>query len=511
VTSFIPTFFARRSGYEWEKDFPIHLQASQGDGTSTFILEFELDQEEIVAFRDEIKSSLNGTLPIQLAFGRNTVRVSVLKRGPGARRLSQKSNQIAYFVAQRIEFEYIQAIRTAKSAQSVVDSMIENELASVESAPEYKEALEKIQKLQQPVLDALSKSIRKTLVSFLPAIKNVQFQITEEQRFAALRRSAKMIVDDGTPTELMYKGDGVQSLAAIALMRYASESSSKEKNLVIAIEEPESHLHPSAMQALRTVFHELAAQYQVVLTTHSPLFVDRANVQSNILVNKNKAVPAKSIEQIRSILGVRVADNLRHAELVLVVEGEDDRIALNALLRDADHSIGDALNSGRMAFETLNGGTNLSYVVGLVKDALLCSCHCFLDDDDCGRKSFQKAKAEGLVEIGDVNFASVLGKTEAELEDLYKLTFYKNILWNVYKVSVDSPKFNTKKRWSDRMREGFKSAGKPWDDTVKADVKAKVARLVASDPENALNPHTRSAFDSLVHNLTARLQEVTSN
>jgi putative ATP-dependent endonuclease of OLD family len=504
----VPRFFLHRSGYDWQKDFPIHLQHSSPDGKSVFVLEFELDDDEVEEFRQEIKSNLNGTLPIQFAFGRTRVEVTVHKKGPGAKKLSQKSSQIAYFVARRIEFEYIPAIRTAKSAQRVVNSLIEKELASVESAPEYKEALTKIQELQQPVLDALSKSIRTTLVGFLPAIKNVEFEITSEQRFAALRRSARMIVDDGTPTELEYKGDGVQSLAAIALMRHASESGSKGKNFVIAVEEPESHLHPSAMHALRGVLRELAEKYQVVITTHSPLFVDRTNISSNVLVNKNKAMPAKSIEQIRSILGVRVSDNLRHAELVLVVEGDDDRIALNALLRAHDSMLQESINNGRLAIETLSGGTNLSYVLGLVKDALLCACHCFLDDDDCGRKSFQKANAEGLVEVKDVNFASVLGMKESELEDLYDLPFYKGLIWNTYKVPLDSPRFGGKKKWSDRMADVFKAAGKPWNDAVKADVKARVANLVASDSANALNQHKRAPFESLAASLIARLQEL---
>src|SRR5437899_9145689 len=152
-----PHFFFHRSGYRWDKDFPIHLQRSEREGRSIFILEFELDQAEIDAFREEIRSNLNGTLPIQFTFGRNTVEVTVHKRGPGAKKLSQKSGQIARFVAQRIEFEYIQAIRTATSAQRVVNSLIEKELASVESRSEYQQALDKIRELQQPVLDSLSK------------------------------------------------------------------------------------------------------------------------------------------------------------------------------------------------------------------------------------------------------------------------------------------------------------------------------------------------------------------
>ena len=503
-----PNFFFHESRYRWEKDFPIHLQRTQKEGRSIFVLEFELDEAEIDAFRQEIRSNLNGTLPIQFAFGRTSVEVTVHKRGPGAKKLSQKSGHIARFVAKRIEFEYIKAIRTATSAQRVVDSLMEKELASVESRPEYQQALDKIRELQQPVLDSLSKSIRGTLVGFLPAIKDVQFEIATARRFEALRRSAKMIVNDGTPTELEYKGDGVQSLAAIALMRHASETGSTGKNFVIAVEEPESHLHPSAMHALRKVFHELAQKYQVVITTHSPLFVDRTNVSSNILVNKNKAAPATSIEQIRSLLGVRVADNLRHAELVLVVEGDDDRIALNSLLRDSNAILVEALNNGRLAIETLNGGTNLSYVLGLVKDALLCTCHCFLDSDDCGRRSFAKARTDGFVDTPDGTFASVLGMKESELEDLYDPNFYKPLILNQYRVAVDSPQFKGKRKWSDRMANVFTANGRHWDDHIKAEVKMKIANLVASDPKNALHHQRRGPFDSLVQTLVAQLGDV---
>ena len=461
---------------------------------------------ELDDFKRQIKSNLKETLPIQLAIGAKGVAFAVHKKGPGSKKLSQKANAIAYFVAERIEFEYIEAIRTAASAQKVIDSLVEKELGTIESAPAYQSALAKVQELQQPVLDALSNNIKRTMVNFLPAIKNVRMEITAEQRFAALRRSAKMVIDDGTPTQLQYKGDGVQSLAALALLRHASESSSQGKNFVIAVEEPESHLHPSAMHGLRSVLQELAEKYQIVITTHSPLFVDRTNIHANILVNKNKAVPAESIEQIRSILGVRASDNLRLAELVLIVEGDDDRVSIRALLREISPTLKESIDNGRLAFETLGGGSNLSYVIGLVRDALLCNTHCFLDDDECGRNSYKKAKAEGLVGVGDVNLASVLGMQNAELEDLYEVTFYKDLLWNEFKVAVDNPKFKSnKKKWSDRLKEVFKVSGKPWDDVIEADVKVKVAALVASNPKSALNSTKKTVITNLSQALEARL------
>ena len=178
-----------------------------------------------------------------------------------------------------------------------------------------------IKKVQEPLLASLSMSIKETLVKFLPAIVDVSFDVTPERRLSALRRSAKMIIDDGTPTSLEYKGDGVQSLAALALMRHGSESGSTGKNFIIAVEEPESHLHPYAMHELKKVLQELAERHQIVCTIHSPIFVDRSNVTSNIIVQNGRAKAAKSIEEIRNILGVKASDNLRHAELVLIVEG----------------------------------------------------------------------------------------------------------------------------------------------------------------------------------------------
>lgn len=493
--------------YDWEEDFPINLQSTRPDGVSTFSLEFELDDDEIEAFRSEVHSNLNGTLPIQLELGRNSVTFTVPKKGPGGRKLSEKASLIANFVAQRIEFEYIPAIRTAESSERVVNSLVGKELASLEELPEYKEAMTKIKELQQPVLDKLSESVQSTMVGFLPAIRSVRFEIAEEQRALALRRSSRIIVDDGTPTDLEHKGDGVQSLAALALMRHASEIGSKGKSFVIAIEEPESHLHPSAIHVLRKVINELGQKYQVVITTHSPLFVDRLNIPSNILVNHNRAVPAKSVDQIRSILGVRASDNLRHAELVLVVEGDEDKAAIRALMRIYSPQLAGAIDSGKLAFETLAGGTNLSYVIGLLRDALLCGFHCFLDNDDCGRKSYEKARLEGLVDVGDVNFAGVPGMNDSEMEDLYDLAFYKDLIWNQYKVSLEAnAKFKTnKKKWSDRVGDVFKTSGKAWDASVEEGIKAKLADLVAANPTAALHAQKRGVIDNLAQTLLDKL------
>jgi putative ATP-dependent endonuclease of OLD family len=99
---------------------------------------------------------------------------------------------------------------------------------------------------------------------------------------------------------LARKGDGVQSLAALSLMRQVSDAA-PGRQLILAIEEPESHLHPTAIHQLKAVLAAIARTSQVIMTTHCPLFVDRTNVKSNIVVHNRRAVPAKSVREMRDV------------------------------------------------------------------------------------------------------------------------------------------------------------------------------------------------------------------
>lgn len=491
--------------YDWDTDFPIHLQEKKPNGRSIIHLDFRPTQEELQAFRQAIGSRLKESLPLKISFGPREYSVSVHKKGPGAAALTRKSARIARFVAQRLEFEHIPAVRTAGSAQEIVSALVGRELSKLEDNQEYTEALQKIEDLQQPTLNQLSASIKQTLVKFLPKVADVTVQIPSTSRYRAMRQLCEVTVDDGTATLLEYKGDGVQSLAALAMMRHAAETAARGRQLVIAIEEPESHLHSSAVHEIRDVLRELSTKHQVVVTTHNPLFVDRVHPSANILVSQRKARPAKSIKEIREILGVRAADNLLHAELVLVAEGEDDCRALYALLRHCSPQLGTALESGVLAIDSLNGASNLAYKLGSLR-AAICSTHSVIDDDKAGHCGYQRAEAEGLITLAECNFITCPGRKEAELEDLYDPSLYTGLLKNKYGV-MPASEGKSSPKWSDRMAGVFKRQGKPWTDKVKREVKFAIAGKVTTDPATALLASCRASFDSLATTLERRLNE----
>jgi hypothetical protein len=293
-------------------------------------------------------------------------------------------------------------------------------------------------------------------------------------------------------------------------MRHSSESGASGKHLILAIEEPESHLHPFAIHQLRAVLAEIAGKHQVIMTTHCPLFVDRTSIKSNIIVHKNKAVPARDVRQIRSILGVRAADNLQNAELVLLLEGEEDRKVLVALLRHHSPVLLAAIEQRALGFDSLMGGSNLSYKLTQLREAM-CMAHCFLDHDKCGLDAQKRAELDGLITLVDVTLATCDGMAESEIEDLYNDDLYAAMLLNKYGVSTASPRFKGNRKWSDRLRETFKHQGKPWSDVMEMRVKADIAELVEVNPGTALNPHRRAPFDALINALQTKLNAIAAS
>jgi len=493
--------------YDWHRDYPISLQRTCPSGESIFSLEFRLNSSEIQEFKKEVKSDLNGTLPIQLSLGLYEPKFRVRKKGFGGKALSKKDDSIAQFISKRVNIAYIPSIRTSEQSNEIINAIVEKELEAVENDPGFREALEAAARIQAPVLEKISKSVTHTLKDFLPTVRTVKILLPKEARYRAMRGSCEIIIDDGTPTSLGRKGDGVQSLAALALMRHTSETGALGRHLILAIEEPESHLHPSAIHQLRTVLSEIAKAHQVIMTTHCPLLVARNDIRSNIIVDRNKATTAKDIARIRDMLGVRAADNLRHAELILYVEGEEDKRVIQSLIIHYSPTIAAATRGQILMIESLQGGTNLGYKVSQAITAL-CSFHCFLDNDNAANIAVQKAIKENLLTIADINLSVCIGMKESEIEDLYNLEIYSEHVLGEYGVNLNVSSFKKNKKWSDRIKELFRNQGKPFNDDIKSKLKAEIAGIVLRNPAAALNPHKRSSFDALVKGLEVKLAKL---
>src|SRR5450432_2473797 len=89
------------------------------------------------------------------------------------------------------------------------------------------------------------------------------------------------------------KGSGVQGASIIHMLRILRNTAPRgnfQKRLFLwNIEEPETFLHPTAQRKLADLLRDQSKNTQILLTTHSPIFVDRRNARSNVLFRREQA------------------------------------------------------------------------------------------------------------------------------------------------------------------------------------------------------------------------------
>lgn len=467
--------------YRWERDYPKNLQVGgkrkKSDRVTTFILRFKLDMEEIESFRKEIGNNLNGELPIEIKIGPTDLpAIKVVKKGKGSKSLNAKSKKIATYISKLISYNSIPAVRTEDDSLRVVDSLVKRELDKLSENKEYKDALQVIEDLRRPVLDTISQNIKDVLVDFLPSIKAVTVRAYDRRNHGRKAFESSISIDDGQDTDLEDKGDGVKSLVTLGLLQ---NQWIKGGASVVAIEEPESHLHPEAIHRLRETIYALSENNQVLITTHNPLFVNRENIGSNIIVDNGKARVASSIRSIRSVLGVRISDNLYDAKLVVLVEGRTDEMSLKAILTGRSAKIKEAINENLLVFLPIRGVKNLGYYVNMFR-TLMATFFCVLDGDTPAQQEIKKLICEKILLPSEYCCVVIPGHDKgAELEDMYDISVYSKLIKDKYGVDVAVGEFKRKdKKWADKLQKVFTAQGCLFDKEIEETIKCEVAEIV---------------------------------
>ncbi|EMB45925.1 ATP-dependent nuclease [Treponema denticola] len=487
--------FSQSTNYNWERDFPISLQKDDKVGVTRLGLEFELSQAEKEEFNKRFKPKLSSTLVFEISIGSEyKVELSIFKNGKKI--FENQKQEICEFVKEKIYFNYIPAVRTKETAAKIVYELIRNELSCIKEDKKYKQALESIKKLEEPILKKISKTIKDSVVKLVPNVKDVK--ISNDSDVSDWRRPISSMdyieIDDGTKTGLELKGDGVKSLVTMALLK--DMTLKKDQISFVAIEEPESHLHPEAVHLLKNKIYEIAEKNQVIISTHSPIFVDRENIDSNIIINDGKAAPARDLKVIREVLGIKISDNLKNAEQVLVVEGESDFIILQAVLPLLSKVLKEKLKENFLIIEELRGSSNIKYRIGELKSSF-CSYHILLDNDEAGRR----AKSDNEIPDKDITFVTCKGMKESEIEDTINVDIYKEEVEGKYGIDLSCKYFKSnKKKWSERMKDVLKASGKNSDDVLK-DIKTTVASCVKKNPKKALNENKKESIEALAKTL----------
>lgn len=501
----IPT---HRPYYNWENDFPLQYRERTRGLESIFRLDFQLENGEVAEFHTATGIRGNDAIAIKVKIGRDNIpKIEVPKKGTSS--YNQKSAEVTRFVSKKIIFNYIQAIRTEGMALNALTRVIADQMRTLQDDEEYRSALAKVKELQQRVLDDIAARLLDPLKTFLPNLADVAIKQKDLDDFLPRNvvRDIDVIINDGLATSISNKGDGIKSLVTLAILKDRQRFNGAS---VIAIEEPESHLHSGAIHSLVDVVHKMAENNQVIITTHNPLFVQQNCISSNIIVDSGKARPAKSIAEIREILGVMPSDNLRNARYLILVEGENDAIALGKILPAYSETIKHALATNLAVIKSMQGAGNLLHELQEAKQCM-CKYVVLLDNDKAGLTAADKATGRGLLKPSEIKHTVCMGSKESEFEDCLKAAVYAETIKEKYNVDVACTAFRGNEKWSVRMDRTFMSQGTVWSEVVEGMVKFDVAsaipaNLSRADLDNILIPQKSGFIASLASAIETMLK-----
>lgn len=482
------------SGYRWETDFPLMLQKADTDKVSEFNIKLKLDKRDKKALKEDY-GIIASILKVNLRFEKEYAEIQAIDEDTNE---SLDNKKILKFLATHLRIRYIDTNRTSSTVKRIVQSTLEEELDSIKGTTKYKKAIKEIKSLERPFFKNLSEEISNGAKQFLPRIKKITLLPTAEPE-AELESKPTIIVDDGRETEIEFKGDGVKSLLSIAII-LKSIGRLKDKNTILAIEEPESHLHPKAIHDLKKTLMKLSENNQVIITTHSPLLIDNYHIGNNIIVQNSEAKPAKSIADIRKTLGVELSDNLISARLVILTEGVHDIEVLKSWL-SSSKKIKKAIEDGTIIFDALEGVSKLKDKAFLYK-AIGVDVYPFLDKDKDGLEAEKIARAAGL--DLKVIFAGNSRQMASEIEDLVKEEVYVGHVNREYNLDLNNKNFTKrKKKWSGRIKQLCEDNGKSEQeiDIIIPKLKKFISEQVIKEGRRSLKPEYKLCIDNFQKNI----------
>jgi predicted ATP-dependent endonuclease of OLD family len=193
------------------------------------------------------------------------------------------------------------------------------------------------ERLAEPLWTEMSRELVPTLSR--DASLRLAVEAPDLVRWMAEHIELKLITGDHDPGSVfpIEVGSGLQSLLDLAMFR--GEAAPADRDAILAIEEPEAFLHPTAQ---RTLARRLAQDdgAKRLISTHSPIFVDESTFENIVLVRNHVIYqPSDGTQSDADRATVNTAllsgqgAEMAFSRGVLLVEGEADKLFFETLRR----------------------------------------------------------------------------------------------------------------------------------------------------------------------------------
>lgn len=187
------------------------------------------------------------------------------------------------------------------------------------------------------------------------------------------------LANQGSGLQRAFLWSAIEALADSGKMKSGRNSIKNEEPKILLVEEPESFLHPPAIRSAREALYKIAEleNWQVMITTHSPIFIDVSKPHTTIIrVEKNeenatKIFSTKKVnfsederERLQMIRNCHPTINeFFFASKIILVEGDTEQVALTQV-KSEDTTILNCRGKANIPmFEKILNHFGMSYIV----------------------------------------------------------------------------------------------------------------------------------------------------
>lgn len=266
-----------------------------------------------------------------------------------------------------------------------------------------------------------------------------------------------------------YTGGGDQEILTLTFMLR------HEKAAIFAIEEPETHLHPHLARIFFNTLKKVSQRKQVLITTHSPIFLDLANLENCWICRKEnretkvyKIEGAKDLRTVSYELGIRPSDVLL-ADKLLFVEGPIDKKVYGIWAEKLGYDLKSPIISVISLRGKTKGKRHLQAWSEVTKNIPV-SVSMILDKD-------AKSEADKLVEDGLITRRQISILTKGAIEDYYDRNILIKVMQEKYGNEFTANKL--KPTQSKGLMNFLKSKHKDWK--VRSRAKFEIGEKVATE------------------------------
>lgn len=454
----------RNIRYHYLRDYPLGIKKNKGRVWPTsFSAEIEVTPEE----KDQIEEKFGIVFKsnkIKIIKEWNATKEIFFFKLQGTNAPPEREEKIATDVISQFKTVYVPAIRNPDELNNIFDELFSSVVEErIQNSVKIRNSQKALTKLITPEIDKTTKSINQVLNRFLGNNAKLKLEWGIELKRAVELNDVR--INDGIDTSMTLKGDGIKSLSLIALLTQLSElkSENQKKNLILIIEEPEAHLNSSYLYPLKEAIKQFASQSTVILTTHSPVFVDFYN-ESNYLIVDGEIKKPKGKSEIANCLGIQLNENLVSNNLCLIVEGDEDKSFIEKIFTKDE-------------FKKIKSKFDIIPAIGV--DNVTSTFHTFsnlykqvfvLIDNDKQANEHLKKVLESGIPLENIFKVPVLDNYgESEIEDVISIKALSEILTKLFNRDISEMLLNQTKRkykgkWSSWMNRLLNDIGSPTKD-----------------------------------------------